>query len=297
MDTIMDPAYLELVVKLLRGRGPGRREPIRFEPGLTDAEVARTEETYGFRFPADLRALLQRVLPLQDPPPPYPWNVSATEETPLRSHFPDWRHESEESLRERLDRPLEGILWHVRHGEWRDWWGPQPSDLESAVETVRGLVAAAPRLIPIFGHRYLPSPPTDAGNPVFSVLETDIIYYGYDLADYLAAEFFLPRPDSAANRPRVIPFWAPFCGVPADDDWFNPPPGVSYPRPPQRVLDEFWSARRAGIPDPHWDVPESRPAVPPGSALVTCPCCQNYYVTDREAPAPACSDTCVAPFA
>src|SRR5690242_6762418 len=136
----MDPDYLEVVVKVLGVRGPGRsREPIRLEPGLSDAEVARVEETQGFRFPADLSALLQRILPLQDPRPPYPWNVSAAEQAPPRSCFPDWRHESEASLRIRFDCPAEGILWRVSTGHWRDWWGPRPADLETALETMQRL--------------------------------------------------------------------------------------------------------------------------------------------------------------
>ena len=45
---------------------------------------------------------------------------------------------------------------------------------------------AAPKLVPIAGHRFIPEAPHEEGNPVFSVHQTDIIYYGRDLAEYAA---------------------------------------------------------------------------------------------------------------
>ena len=46
-----------------------------------------------------------------------------------------------------------------------------------------------PELLPIFGHRYLAAEPCRSGNPVFSIYQLDIIYYGANLADYLMIEF------------------------------------------------------------------------------------------------------------
>jgi len=40
--------------------------------------------------------------------------------------------------------------------------------------------------IPVYSHRYLPSEPKATGNPVLSVHQTDIIYYGNDLASYFS---------------------------------------------------------------------------------------------------------------
>lgn len=50
-------------------------------------------------------------------------------------------------------------------------------------------------------------PPAD-GNPVFSVVQTDIIHYGDDLADYFANEFGLPLLPWARSPPRHIAFWS-----------------------------------------------------------------------------------------
>lgn len=54
---------------------------------------------------------------------------------------------------------------------------------------IHELVAAAPRLLPIYSHRYLLAEPCRAGNPVFSVYQSDIIVYGTDLRTYLLHEF------------------------------------------------------------------------------------------------------------
>lgn len=165
---------------------------IEFGPGLTDAEVAAAELTYSFRFPPDLRQFLQTGLP-------------------CGRSFPDWRDGDEASLREWLDIPRRGILFDVtRNGFWLEEWGTRPTTEAEAEQRVAELVSAAPKLVPIFAHRMIPCEPHQAGNPVFSVHQTDIIHFGVDLRDYLIHEFFTkpdigvwPLPDTI----RPIRFW------------------------------------------------------------------------------------------
>lgn len=65
---------------------------------------------------------------------------------------------------------------------------------------------------PVYGHRYLPAGPVLAGHPVLSVHQTDVIYYGADLADYLSLEF-----GQGHSRERLMtaeataPFWKDLC--------------------------------------------------------------------------------------
>jgi hypothetical protein len=111
-------------------------------------------------------------------------------------------------LSDRLRWPSEGICFDIEHSDfWVADWGPRPSNLPAALEIARKQIAAMPRLIPIWGHRYLPNKPFVSGNPVFSVYQTDVIYYGNDLADYFAREFEVSRPEWAADEPRKIAFW------------------------------------------------------------------------------------------
>ena len=142
-----------------------RDNGVAFDSGLTDAEVEAAETRYGFRFPPDLRAFLQAGLPRGD-------------------RFPDWRAGDEAGLRYWLDLPLRGVLFDIeQNGFWLEEWGPRPPSLSEAQRVAAELVVAAPRLIPVYSHRMMPAEPHLPGNPVFSVHQTDIIWYGVDLRD------------------------------------------------------------------------------------------------------------------
>lgn len=108
--------------------------------------------------------------------------------------------------------PLDGICFDIKHnGYWRSDWGEKPKGLEDAFGVARQKVAEAPLLIPIYSHRYIPDNPCMAGNPIFSVYQTDIIYYGSDLKNYLENEFhyFFNTPKYHISEPiRRIEFWS-----------------------------------------------------------------------------------------
>jgi len=164
---------------------------LNFEPGLTESECEAAELAYGFLFPADLKQLLMTALP-------------------QGKKFPNWRDTDSKKIRDSLAMPLDGILFDVEsNGIWLSDWGPQPNTLTEAKQRVSQLVANAPTLIPIYAHRMMPDRPREAGNPVYSVHQTDIIYYGLDLLDYLDHEFFMgakgyKRPQ---RKPKPIDFW------------------------------------------------------------------------------------------
>jgi hypothetical protein len=85
-------------------------------------------------------------------------------------------------------------------------WGEKPDRIEDAVDRLRDLISQAPMLIPICGHRFMPALP-EAGNPIYSVVDFDTIYYGYDLASYLTHEFGVTLPPWTATEPRKVEFW------------------------------------------------------------------------------------------
>lgn len=180
----MDRNYLHSAVDHLRTRG------IHFAPGLTDRQLATVESMHGFRFPPDLRAFLEYALPTGE-------------------RFPDWRDPESMLIRNALEWPSEGICFDIEHnGFWLAEWGQRPDSLEMAWGRAREAVRAAPFLIPIYAHRYIPASPQEPGNPVFSVYQTDIIHYGLDLPSYLLAEFGVPDPFPLPSEPRKIEFWS-----------------------------------------------------------------------------------------
>jgi hypothetical protein len=102
-------------------------------------------------------------------------------------------------------------------------------------------------MIPVYSHRYLPAEPCEAGNPVLSIYQTDIIHYGYDLADYFAREFrvdaavaperYIWTPPWAATEPRPIRFWDDVMNGTWHDPATEPsaPPVEMYA--PQRIAE------------------------------------------------------------
>jgi hypothetical protein len=165
---------------------------VEFDPGLTDAEVANVEGRFDFRFPPDLRSFLQTALP-------------------RGVGFPDWRSGDETTLSYWLNSPAEGVLFDVEHnGIWLDEWGARPDSTAEALAMAGALIAAAPRLIPIYSHRMMPDEPHLSGNPVLSVDQTDFIYYGFNLTDYFYHEFALPGREPWPEDMRPIRFWASF---------------------------------------------------------------------------------------
>jgi hypothetical protein len=163
--------------------------PVPLARGLTDVECAEVEKQIGIRFPPDLRSLLQFVLP-------------------VGPGFPNWHEDAPGKAAADFSYLLGGITFDIEHNAfWLPSWGPKPADASVARDAAEAALHVAPRLVRIFGHRFIPDTPEAAGNPVFSVVQTDIVHYGNDLADYYYNEFGVPRPPWAATEPRHIPFW------------------------------------------------------------------------------------------
>ncbi len=165
------------------------RHRIAFEHGLSDAEVGRVEQDFRFQFPSDLRAFLQTAMPVSP-------------------RFPNWRSGNRDELSQWLQDPSEGVLFDVEQNDlWLDEWGKRPSTTSERLTICRGLLEGAPTLIPIYGHRVMPSEPIDAGNPVLSVHQSDIIYYGANLDHYLRTEFLAVDQETPETGPRAVRFW------------------------------------------------------------------------------------------
>lgn len=103
--------------------------------------------------------------------------------------FRNWLSDTD-NIQHALDWLAEGLEFDIEYADlWRPGWGPRPATLDARKARLRQLVAHAPRMIPVFGHRYLLAEPCRASNPVFSIYQSDIIVYGPDLRTYLLVEF------------------------------------------------------------------------------------------------------------
>jgi hypothetical protein len=208
--------------------------------GLSDEQIDAVEANWNLRFPPDYRLFLQRLHTVDKPR----WRAHyfARGETPQPderylatafvhepgssmvleegSSFYDWIHGAN-SIRDALEQVVDGLAFDVENNNlWSESWGAKPNTDEEREQRIRELIAAAPKLIPVFGHRFLLAEPCEAGNPVLSIMQSDIIVYGGDLHDYFLIEFGGGTSSEeretikAAKRriPRVesyesVPFW------------------------------------------------------------------------------------------
>lgn len=157
--------------------------------GYSQAELEGIQDTWKLRFPPDLIELLSK-------------------NRPLRPGGFDWLVASAKDIKRMLDWPYEGFLFDVRENElWWPEWGSKPKSAAAEAKQLAEVFAKAPKLIPLDGHRYLPETPFERGNPVFSVHQSDVIYYGADLDDWLVRETS-GWNINAMRPPKEIPFWS-----------------------------------------------------------------------------------------
>ncbi len=201
--------------------GRGFQTGTRWTCDLSDAQIDALERAWGLRFPPDHRLLL-RTLHATYPPR---WGVGYRDGDELAPYtcagFYHWLTEADE-IRAALDEVFDGLCFDIEeNGLWRDSWGPRPRSASERRVRLRGAFAAAPRLIPVYGHRMLLAEPCQAGNPVLSIHQSDIVVYGHDLRTYLLSEFAadldLADDDTTADSDNAaqlaaIPFWGELIG-------------------------------------------------------------------------------------
>lgn len=158
-------------------------------PGLTDEEIEAAERAFDFVFGEDHRALLRLGVPVGSP---------------------NWRDPSDPELLKRMEAPLFGALLDVDHNTfWPASWGARPDDPEDAQKIAAHHVASWPRMIPVHGHRYTAAG-ASTGAPVFSIVQTDAIFYGDDLVHWASIEFLGEKHSTSLAWDALLP-WSAFA--------------------------------------------------------------------------------------
>ena len=124
---------------------------------------------------------------------------------------------------------MEGLLFDISHNAlWLDEWGAPPATSAERQTRLRELVAEAPTMVPLFAHQCVPAEPCEAGNPVFSIWQSDIILDAPSVWGYLLFHFadvwstVRHRPEDA----RRVRFWTPFLELRLTGRTIIPPPGI-----------------------------------------------------------------------
>jgi hypothetical protein len=157
------------------------------------------------------------------------------------------------------DRVALGLIYdrHVR-AVFRYALTERSEDLDAAILAQLDRV---PKLVPLFGHRFMAAGPSQGSAPVFSVYQTDVVYYGENLPSYVAHELEIPKR-YATGIQRKIPFWSNL----AEND-------RRYVGKPQNITRAFWNRSILGGPA----LPE---ATPDGTPI-------TYSSTETNGPIPS----------
>lgn len=162
---------------------------ITLEKGLTLDEIVLIEKIYGIVFPKSLRDFLMTVLPVS-------------------KGFYNWRNHTSENIeyiKFMIDEPIKCINNRPEDIYWCEEWGEEPIDMNCFATEVKNRLKNAPKLVPIYAHRYMPVISSE-NPPVISIHGADIIYMGENLVEYFNIEFGDRRQDTIKSI-IPIPFW------------------------------------------------------------------------------------------
>lgn len=196
----------------------------RWLNGLSEQDIAAIEELYSLRFPPDYRLFLKLLHSVDRPLTGVRYRHDRQMIPITAPSFYNWQVDTV-AIQQAYDWLVEGLWFDVQYNNlWPQTWGVKPVQIEAQETQVRALVKAAPKLIPVFGHRYLLAEPCQAGNPVLSIYQSDIIIYSIDLRHYFLTEFgeLVGNGKEGSQHARVvsdeemqeqylaIPFWGEF---------------------------------------------------------------------------------------
>ena len=156
-----------------------------FSSGLTNDTLAKVEKTYEICFPDSLKGFYLTALPI---------SVENTE-------FPRWDDFSPKNIaviRQRISAPYQWLKQDIERGFWLSAWDGK---------TIDELLETAPKLIPIYSHRYVPML-NHPNPPVISTVGRDTVCYGVSLEDYLLREFCDENTAFEGMKVPYIPLWS-----------------------------------------------------------------------------------------
>ena len=179
--------YKEIISKL-------KVKGIYFEKGLSEDEVNKIEKYYDIFFPMELKKFYLTELPVSE-------------------GFYNWRDMEEKNIKNieaALKRPLEGLMYDIKYNDfWCEKWGEKPENIERSQKVLLEYYSKAPKMIPIYSHRYMPFISKIEEIPVFSLMQSDIIYYGFDLISYFEIEFGIKKySELLYHNFEYVDFWS-----------------------------------------------------------------------------------------
>lgn len=161
------------------------------EKGLSAKEFNHIKSIYNIEFPIPLKDLLGNILPVS-------------------KGFYNWRNFNEKNIKfikACMEFPIKNICNLANEVDWCDEWGMEPEDEKIRDNEIRKRTLKAPKLIPVYSHRYMPLGQFNS-YPILSISGVDVIYYGKDLDDYIRIEFGDKKQSELDYKIiQKVPFW------------------------------------------------------------------------------------------
>jgi hypothetical protein len=135
-----------------------------------------------------------------------------SEATPSSRYLTEPESPMREASRSRnCRRPAAAMIELARDGFWSERWGERPGAPSAAEEIARSHAKNWPVVIPIWGHRYAPAKREGINYSVFSIYESDVVFVGTSMADYIRREYAergAMRPSEGYPGPESCPPWS-----------------------------------------------------------------------------------------
>ena len=184
----------ELIARL-RERG------MAFDAGLSDCEAAEIEEILTTPIRPDLKILMRAAIPESV----RKWQLIGWQED---GYFPYWRKDTRHSIAMANAWLYKSTAFDVEHGFRTKQFGPKPDTSHDAIEHAIETIRRYPRMIRMWGHRFMPMHPGGSGNLVVSMHGPgDTIIYGRDLVTYWCKKFWISMPNWIPAPRKSIEQW------------------------------------------------------------------------------------------
>ncbi|MCD8089238.1 MAG: SMI1/KNR4 family protein [Clostridiales bacterium] len=168
-----------------------KSENIIFDRGITESEFIRIENIYNITFPEELKEFYSCGLPVS-------------------KGFYNWRNfevGNINKIRKIIRQFKADITEAAGEVEWQSKWGREPDSAKERRAVITEMAENAPELIPVYGSRAA-AEVNIKNTPVFSVVGTDVIYYGKNIADYFEREFLGKNKSFLLSEFSYVRFWS-----------------------------------------------------------------------------------------
>ncbi len=161
--------------------------------GLEESEIDDIEKEYGIQFTEEHRAFLKilhtidrkEIVEYKDG-----FDENAVTQYEVCPFFYNWKTDKA-FIDELFQHPYDSMLDDVKgvNKVWLKSWGAvRPKSNEEKERIFSSWFQSVPKLIPTYTHRYVVSGEYENGNPVLSIVGSDIVVLGWNMRHYLLIE-------------------------------------------------------------------------------------------------------------